>query len=217
MRLYAQRSAIPVYLLADVSASMGFEGTCRKLDVLAQFTASLGYSAYRTGDPYAFIGCDSHVRAELTQPLTHAKAAGQRIGERLRTLTPAAASSAGLLEAVHFLAGSRSLVFLCSDFHFPIELLSRVLGSMAHHAVVPIVLWDSMEMSMPANGIAAMRDPETHRERTVLLRPWFRQRLQASFVSRRQALTDCFMSFGARPLFLVDHFDAEQVTTYFYQ
>lgn len=217
MRLYAQRSSVPVYLIADLSASMGFQGTSRKLDLLAQFTASLSYSAYRTGDPFAFIGCESTVRDDLVQPLTHAKAAGQRIGERLRSLSPADAGSNGLLDALRLLTKARSLIFLCSDFHFPLELLSEILGSMSHHAVVPVVFWDSTEMSLPVSGIAAAVDPETHKHRTLLIRPWFRQRLQSSFGARKQALTDCFMSFGVRPLFLLDRFDAEQVTRYFFE
>ena len=47
VRLHSQRKAVPVALVADLSASMGFEGAQRKLDVLADFTESLAWSAWR--------------------------------------------------------------------------------------------------------------------------------------------------------------------------
>src|SRR5574341_1204843 len=56
VRQFRQRATVPVWLVADLSASMGFQGRRRKLDVLADFTASLGYSAWRTGDPFGFLG-----------------------------------------------------------------------------------------------------------------------------------------------------------------
>ncbi|MFO1350547.1 MAG: DUF58 domain-containing protein [Gammaproteobacteria bacterium] len=57
IKVYHQTSAIPVYAVADLSASMAFGGKQRKLDVLAEFVASLAYSAYHAGDPVGFISC----------------------------------------------------------------------------------------------------------------------------------------------------------------
>ena len=216
MRVYTQRSAIPVYLIADVSASMGFTGRSRKLDVLADFTLSLGYSAYRSGDPFGFIACDNRLRADLVQPLTRAKAAGQALSTRLRVLVPAASGSRGMLEAPAYLSQSRSLVFLCSDFHFSLDLLSRILAGLARHTVVPVVLWDSVEIEVPASGIAVMRDAEMGRRRSVLLRATLRERMHRAFAERRQQLEACFLACGARPLFLSDRFDAAELTRYFY-
>jgi len=217
MRIYTQRSAIPVYLIADLSASMGFEGYSRKLDVLSDFSASLGYSAYRTGDPFAFIGCDSAVRTEFLQPLTRTKTAGHRMSVRLRDFVPHASNSRGMLQAPALIGKSRSLIFLCSDFHFSLELSGQILTALAYHTVVPIVLWDTMELTVPATGIAACREEETGRQRTVLLRPWYRQQIRKVFAARRQNLVDYFLAFGLTPLFILDRFDAGEVTRYFYQ
>jgi hypothetical protein len=217
MRVYTQRSAIPVYLIADLSASMGFAGCSRKLDVLADFAVSLGYSAYRTGDPFAFIGCDSRVRGDFLQPLTRAKAAGQAVSTRLRDFVPTASSSRGMLEAPAHMSQSRSLVFLCSDFHFSFDLLGQILAGLARHTVVPLVLWDSLEIEVPATGIAAVRDAELGRRRTVLLRPALRERINRAFAERGRQLVDCFLACGAKPLFIRDRFDAAEVTRYFYE
>lgn len=61
VRLHSQRKAIPVTLVADLSASMAFEGAQRKLDVLADFAESLAWSAWRTGDSFGFEIGRAHV------------------------------------------------------------------------------------------------------------------------------------------------------------
>lgn len=216
MRIYTQRSAIPVYLIADLSASMGFEGYSRKLDVLADFSASLGYSAYRTGDPFAFIGCDSAVRTDYFLALSRSKMAGHQISARLCDFVPDASNARGMLEAPALIGKSRGLIFVCSDFHFPLQLTGQILAALAYHSVVPVVLWDSMEITVPATGIAACREEETGRRRTVWLRASYRQRVRKAFAERRQNLVDYFLAFGLTPLFILDRFDTGEVTRYFY-
>ncbi len=217
VRRYTQRSASPVYAVADLSASMGFRGRSRKLDVLAEFTASLGYSAYRTGDPFAFIGCDTAIHPDFVLPLSRAKAAGPALGARLREFTPTGQHARGLLQAPTLLARQRGLVFLLSDFHFPLALLEAVLAAMAHHAVVPVVLWDSVEIEPAAFGIASVCDPETGRRRTLLLREATRASIRRAFARRRHQLVDCFLRNGLEPLFMADRFTATGVTRYFYE
>jgi hypothetical protein len=217
MRVYTQHSAIPVYMIADLSASMGFEGYRRKLDVLADFSTALGYSAYRTGDPFAFIGCDSTVRADFFQPLTRAKTAGQRISSRLRDFTPEASGASGILEAPDLIGKARSLVFLCSDFHFSRALTGQILTALTYHTVIPVVLWDGVEIEVPATGIATFREAETGRRRTLWLRAAYRQRIQRAYTERRRTLTDLFLGFGLKPMFLTDKFDAGAITRYFYE
>jgi Uncharacterized conserved protein (some members contain a von Willebrand factor type A (vWA) domain) len=217
VRIYNQRSAVPVYAVADLSASMGFAGCCRKLDVLADFIVALGYSAYRTGDPFGFIACETCVCEDLTQSLTRMKGAGVALGERLRALTPTARHSRALLDAAHWLTRERSLVFLVSDFHFGLDLLDRVLGTLTPHAVVPVVLVDSTELENPPRfGIARVVDAETGKSRTLLLRPSLRARMRRAFVERKEQLTRLFIAHNTAPLFIYDRFDPDAVTRYFY-
>lgn len=216
VRTYNQRSAIAVYAVADLSASMGFEGRSRKLDVLADFVASLGYSAYRAGDRFAFIGCDSHVRSDFFVPLSRARASGPAVASRLRQFAPAGSNSSGLLDAARQLPKLRSLVFLCSDFHFPVSLLQQVLTALAAHSVIPVVLWDSAEMEVPPSGIALVQDRENGARRTLWLRPALRDKIEANYLERTETLDKCFVSYGLRPLRLIDRFDPEHVTRYFY-
>ena len=45
VRVASERKAVPVYAVADLSASMAYEGRFRKLDVLADFVEALAWSA----------------------------------------------------------------------------------------------------------------------------------------------------------------------------
>jgi len=216
VRVYTQRGVVPVRVLADVSASMAFSGRCRKMDLLADFMESLALSAYRSGDPLAFTGCDSAIREELVLPLTRSRAAGELIAAKLRNLVPSGENSLGLIKAVEQVPPSRSLVFLISDFHFPLPMLGRLLRDLAVHKVVPVVLCDSAEAVAPRYGIARIYDPETGVERILLLRPALARRLKQSVAARAKALTACCARFGVTPLFLEDRFEADAVTRYFY-
>lgn len=216
VRVYTQRGAVPVRVIADVSASMAFSGRCRKMDLLADFTASLAFSAYRTGDPFAFTACDTDIREDLFLPLTRNRAAGTLIAGKLRNLEPSGRNAQGLLKAVEQMPPIRSLVFLVSDFHFPIALLAGLLEGLALHAVVPVVLWDSAEGTAPRHGIARLFDPETGAERLLLLRPALARRLRQSAAARAQELADRCTRAGFAPLVLRDRFDAGAVTRYFF-
>jgi uncharacterized protein (DUF58 family) len=216
VRVYTQRGAVPVRVLADVSASMAFSGRCRKMDLLADFTDSVALSAYRGGDQVALTACDSEIREDLSLPLTRSRAAGTLMAEKLRHFEPSGRNALGLLDAAVRMPPARSLVFLVSDFHFSMELLARLLEHLALHTVVPVVLWDSAEGIAPRYGIARIFDPETHRVRTLLLRPSLARRLQQAITARAQALTECCGRFGLTPLFLRDRFEAGAVTRYFF-
>lgn len=218
VRSFRQRGQVPVYLIADLSASMGFQGIRNKLDVMADFTESLAYSVHRTGDRFAFIGCDEGIRTDFLMPPTHALGAGLEIAQRLRRFEPTGKSAKGLQDIQPYLPRQKSLIFLVSDFHIDDASLVNTLQMMSAHRVCPIILWDRAEYQrMPKFGLVLVQDSETGRRRTVLLRRSLHERIQAEFETRRAALIELFMKHGTRPLFIKDSFDAEQVTKYFFQ
>jgi uncharacterized protein (DUF58 family) len=218
VRSFRQRSQVPVYLIADLSASMAFQGVSRKLDVLADFTESLAYSVHRTGDRFAFVGCDNTLRVDFLLPPTHALGAGLDIAQRLRRLQPIGTSALGLLDAARQLGQQKSLVFLVSDFHFDDATLTSLLRSLATHCVCPIVLWDRAEYQhLPPFGLVSVKDSESGRRKTLLLRQSFRERLHAAFETRRTWLFDVFQNNTMRAIFIEDTFDAERLTQHFFQ
>lgn len=218
VRSFRQRSQMPVYLIADLSASIGFRGIRNKLDVMADFTESLAYSVHRSGDRFAFIGCDESVRTDFLMPPTHALGGGLDIAQRLRRFEPTGKSVAGLQDIQPYLPRQKGLIFLVSDFHIDDASIIHTLQMLAAHRVCPLVLWDRAEYQrMPKFGLVSIQDSETGRRRTVLLRRSLHERIQAEFETRRIALVELFMKHGTRPLFVRDAFDAEQVTKYFFQ
>ena len=218
VRRFRQRASVPVCLLADLSASLAFRGNGDKRETLAAFTAALGYSASRLGDPFAFVGCDSRVRQEFVQPLTRLRGAALELAERLRAFAPRGCGSSGLLESLDLLPRGASLVFLASDFHFPLALLDRVLEGLARHSVVPVVLADSAETRPPRGiGIARLTDLETGAQRVLLMRPSLRRRFVDRAARRREDLLERFRAHGVEPLRLTDRFDADDVTAYFHR
>jgi uncharacterized protein (DUF58 family) len=217
VRVYSQRKAMPVVMVADLSASMAFEGEQRKLDVVADFTESLAWSAWRTGDRFGFIGCDDGVRSDFLLPPTRARAMGSPLARALRDLRAEGRSARGLLAAADHLGRQRALVFLLSDFHLPLETVDAVLGSLAAHEVVPVVLWDPREFTLAApRGIVQVVDPESGARRLVWWRPALRERWRAVHGERRAALQDCFRSHALKPLFIEGGFDADAVTHHFH-
>ena len=218
-RVASERKAVPVYAVADLSASMGFVGERRKLDVLADFTQSLAWSAWRTGDAFGFVGCDEVVRSDWIQPLMRTRGAGQVLAQRLRTFEPTGRHAQGLGHAHRWLRRQRALVFLLSDFHLPPAQLDALLASLAHHELVPVLLWDRAEFAPPArsNGrFGVLEDSETGQRRVLWLRRSVRERWQHQMAERRDALAATFRRHRVRPLMLLDGFDADVVTAHFH-
>lgn len=217
VRVFRQRAAVPVWLVADLSASMGYTGHRRKLDVLADFAASLGYSAWRTGDAFGFLACDGALRSDLSLPATRMRGAGPELAARLRALQPEGAGAEGLVEAPRRLSRERALVFLVSDFHFPLDFARRVREGFGRHDLVPVVLWDPEEYRhLPSFGLVRLRDPETGAVRTLLMRRSLRERIARAFADRRAALEELFRAAGRPPLFMEHGFNPDAVTDYFH-
>jgi len=217
VRIYSQRKSVPVTVVADLSASMGFTGRNAKLSVLADFVESLAWSAWRTGDSFGFVGCDSALRADLQQPQTRSRGVGFEVARRLRALHPEGRDARGLLEAPRYLSRQRALLFLVSDFHLPLELVDAVLDGLSLHEVVPTVLWDPLEFGLSAaRGLAQVIDPESGRQRLVWWRPAMRARWEAAHAQRREALLHLFRARRLKPLFIEGGYDAEAVTRHFH-
>ena len=216
VRTFNQRSAIRVVVLADLSASMSADGTQRKMALLADLTATLAYSAWRAGDAFGFFAADARLQREFVQFPSRARGAGQRIAERLRAHAGTGASAEGLIEAARQLGRARTLVFLASDFHFDDAAIDRLLAALSAHAVVPVVLWDEQERTLPAAGFTSVVDAESGAKRFLWLRPALRARYEQRLADRRAALAQRLTRDGLAPLFLAAPFDADAVSAYFH-
>lgn len=218
VRNYRQKSSIPLVVLADLSASMGFKGVLDKRQLLARLVASAAWSASRQGDPFGFVACDDGVRSDLQVPVRFHKSGVMDLYDRLLSTPFHSSSATGLLNAIEHLPRRKSLILLVSDFHYPIETVRSLLDTLAHHDVVPIVLWDEAEMrDLPQKGLMLFRDPETGKMRRFLMRPKLIQAIRQYYSDRRAALTLLFRNAGRRPLFCGPDFSMDELTRYFFE
>jgi uncharacterized protein (DUF58 family) len=214
VKSFRQRAAVPLWLLADVSASMGFGNKTARL---AEFGEALAWSAWRAGDPFGCFACDGEIHRDLSLPLRRHKGVAADWRGRIEQFRPDSGQHGGLLEAAWQLGRQRALVFLVSDFHLPDAQLAALFDALALHDVVPVVLWDSGEYeNLPGFGLAQLQDPETGQRRRLFLRPALRGKIALSYAKRRERLISACSAHGRAPFFLAGRFDAEAMTRYFY-
>lgn len=216
VRRYRQPAAVQVFVLADLSASMGFIGAGSKQQLLADFIRAAALSVTRNGDSFAFYGAADQLDHRLTRRPARRSGEGDYLAQQISDMTLTGASARGLQQALTLLPSRKALVFLLSDFYWPEQDIAKTLQLSARHAVIPVVLRDSAEHTQPPGfGLAAVADAETGRRRLLFLRPSLNARLQAAQARFDAMLQQRFSAHGMRALRLNDTFEADQVTQYF--
>jgi Protein of unknown function DUF58 len=249
VRVYRQRSSVPVHAVVDVSASMEFGSQRSKLEVAAELIGALGHSTFRVGDALGMLAFDRRERRDLFVPAAVSRGIGETMARLLRNhavgssggatggRTPNAArrgtpdggtggasgrgntaGAAGLRDAIQHLAGRRGLIFLVSDFHWPLAGIHAALDSVLSSFVVPVVIWDVAEVEPPSrNGLAQLRDMESGVQRTVWIRPRLRVKWRESIEARRAELNQVFAAHALRPFYVMGSFDSEAMSQYFFE
>lgn len=224
VRVHRQRVAVPVHAVVDVSASMRFGANSTKLEVAEAFVEALGHSAFRIGDPVGMLAFDDAAREDLFVPARHARGMGTLMAELLRDSAPeptrsssgASSRDLGLRDVATRLAGRACLVFLVSDFHWPLTALPALLDTLTHAWVVPVVLWDRAEVEPPShNGWMSLVDIESGEMRSMWMRDSVRDRWRGAVAERRAQIATLFARHGIRPFFNQGAFDAEALSRYF--
>jgi len=220
VRANRQRAGITVRALVDVSASMSFGSVRPKLHVVADFVESLGMSAFRVGDAVGMMAFDQAERADLFIPARVSRGMGTIMSAALRSVTGRrnATERDGLEAIAAHLAGQQGLIFLISDFHWPLPRLNNVLDLLAHAGVVPVVVWDRAEIEPPdRNALATLRDAESGARRTLWVRPKLRRRWHQAVAARRAEIDDFFAARAIRPFYMESTFTADAMSRYFFE
>ena len=214
VRVNRRRAAVAVMVLVDVSASMRF-GAPAKLDVVADFVESLGRSAFRSGDALGMLGFDAAVRDDLHVAPRHGRGAGDAMAALLRACACGPGDGAGLRDAALRVGPRPALVFVVSDFLWPLAGLGDVVDLLAPARVVPLVVVDPAETEAPpGSGLALLRDAESARQRTLWVRPALRARWREAVLARRAQLDAIFADRGLRPFTLRGAFDARALSNH---
>ncbi len=218
VKVFNQDNTTPIFAVCDLSASMQFAGSQRKMDVAKEVAASIAYSAYEAGDVFSFIGYDDHVLDAMTVPLSNHIHQAFDVIDTLGGHTKMNVGSNGVTEVPQYLSQNRGLVFWISDFHMPLLQIEQAMNRMSKHQVVPVVLWDDDEYRrLPAFGFGTMIDPETGRNRTIFFRRDIRDKFLAAFDERKHALEKLFLTFESPPLFMDGQYNPLTVSNYFEQ
>ena len=216
VRDFEQNSALKVLVLADVSASMGFVGRHDKIDQLRRIAVALARTAWRNGDAFGFYAASETPHSSLTLPARLNRGAADWLDRRLAMHAPSGKSARGLVQATAQLPHRRALVFLVSDFHWPGDDLVQVMRGLAHHAIVPVVLWDPAEAeAVHRHGIATLKDLESGAQRFVWLRPGLVDALRKRRDQHEEMLRHVCARAGCAPFFVRDRFDPRELTRYF--
>jgi len=217
VRVYQQPSTVDVFVIADLSASMNFVGAQDKKQTLLKFIAALANSAFEYGDKFGFIGCSDVIDQKYHLPASRHLHRLAELTKQLVTM-PSINSAVALKEAAVYLPARRSLVFMVSDFHFPLLHLQATLGSLQNHDVIPLVLWDEQEyQKLPDWGLVTYADVETGKSQLLFMRPALKQKIVKAYQQRQQAIQAGCRGFGLEPLFLSQGYQAEPLNRYFQQ
>ena len=218
VRLSLQRVAVPVHAVVDVSSSMRFGAHRTKLDIVADFVEALGFSAFRSGDRVGMSAFDANERDDLFVPPRHGRGAGELMAGLLRAARTGhdGTGARGLARALMPLAGRPGLVFIASDFHWPLDALPAVLDTLSRASVVPIVVWDAAELAPPDDGrLLDVHDVESGAHRTVWLSRRVRNAWREAVSRRRAEIETLFAKRCMRPFYLQGRFDGEALSRYF--
>lgn len=218
VRVFNQKSATPLFAAVDISGSMNFGLRQSKISQAAEIVQSIAVSAAHGDDPFGVVAFDSIVREDWSTRMSYRPQQALHLAGELSTYRAPRIGNQGITEVYRYLPRERSLVFLISDFHLPQEVLESALSRLLRHHIVPIVLWNRAEYAqLPEFGITAITDFETGQQRTLLLRKSLREKIQAAFQAKREAITATFMQFDMPPVFIEDGYQADRLSDYFHQ
>lgn len=216
VREYRQRAAIPLVVVLDLSASMGYSGIHDRAHTAVELVEAAAWSAHRSGDRFGLIGFDDTVREDCWLPVRQQRGGVTSAMEALAVGAERHAGHAGLDGVPDWLPREAGLVLLVSDFHWPDGLLERFLQQSRGHHVVPVVLWDRSEYSgWPERGFALAQDMESGERRLLWLRQGWSDQVASTYAAREADLRRLCEHFGTRPLFLRDGFSADAMNAYF--
>ena len=216
VRIFNQRSATPVMIFTDLSASMNFGYQKTKLKYAAEIGSIITNSVSAKSDAIGFIGIEDNINPEWVARLSYKPYRTEYLINRLSKYRAKKGGHRGIKSVYQFLPKDKTLIFFISDFHMPIKDIKESFSLLSKHQVVPIVLWNKSEYeNLPNFGILTVNDPESGEESTMLLRKNMKKRIQENFDERKKLLERNFISLNSPAFFVGEKFDPLQMTEYF--
>ena len=161
VKKFTEERELTVMLLVDVSGSERFgTGPSTKLEMVAEISALLSFSAIRNNDRVGLILFTDEV--ELYLPPRKGKEHGLRVLREVLTAEPKRRGTDINRALTYFqkVTSKRAVVFLLSDFQD--RGFDRTLRVAAQkHDIVAFSIGDPREQSLPPVGLVSLIDPES--------------------------------------------------------
>jgi len=216
VRIFNQRSATPVMIITDLSASMNFGSQKTKLEHASEIATVITNSVVAKSDAIGFIGIEDNINPQWVARLSYKPYKTQNLINRLSNYQAKKGGHRGIKSIYQFLPKDKTLIFFISDFHIPIKDIKEGFSLLNRHQVVPIVLWNKSEYeNLPSFGILTVNDPESGKESTMLLRKNMNKRIQRNFNERKKLLEKTFIQLNSPAFFVREEFKPLQMTEYF--
>jgi uncharacterized protein (DUF58 family) len=221
VKKYVEERELTVLLAVDVSASHVWGTRTRtKHELVAEAAATLAMSAVRNNDRVGLMAFSEH--PELFVPPRRGRRHALRIIRDLLALRPQGRGTdlAAHLERATRMLRSRSIVFLISDFLVGdgLPALDRALtAAAARHDVVPVMLTDPGDVTIPDVGLLRLEDPESGELAVVdTSRAAVRERLATAAAAEQAAIRRIFRRLGLDEMILAtDQATAPAVLSFF--
>ncbi len=212
VRRFEEKSQIGVSMLLDVSGSMAFEGSSRKMARAADLAQVFAAAARRAGDTFALYAADEVLNDALSCLPTRSRAGEAELVAALRSYRPRRRGASGLTAAARRIGRRRNLVLVVSDFLLPEAELEALFDALSGHDVVPIRITDSREsMRLPSWGLIELTDLETGRRRLVAMRPSLKAEWQRRIEARRSFFRSLAARYGREPFEITDTIDWDRL------
>jgi len=189
VRITEQKSALKVILVTDLSASLSYAGYISKREEMAKFAVILGYSAYRVGDAFGFVGYSDKI--EIYEPPVFSKGAAFGVARQIWESNAGGRGHKAITEIAGYLPKEKSLIFWFSDFYFSEKEIEGFLASVGNHDVKAVSFIDSSEINFPKFGFTVLGDPELGGKRLVFVRSAVRKKIAETFIKKRSVLNLC--------------------------
>lgn len=167
VKQFVEERELTVILLVDASGSQTFGSRSRrKQETAAELAALLAFSAIKNNDRVGLITFTD--RIEKFVPAKKGRKHVLRVITEILSVEPEG-SGTDIKEALGYLTRvirKRAVVFVISDFmdhgyETALNIASR------RHEIIPCVISDAMEETLPNMGLVTFEDPETGRVLTV--------------------------------------------------
>lgn len=193
VKQFREERELCVMLAVDLSGSLDFGTRSQfKREMVAEMAATIAFSAIRNGDKVGLLAFTD--RVERFVPPRKGTRHVLRIVRELLALKPQGTGTriGEAIDEVTRIVRKRSVLFVVSDF-MDTGWERSMSVARGRHDVIPVVVRDAAEDSLPAVGLLELQDPETGETLVVdTADRGMRARFAAAAAEDRAALQQAF-------------------------